>query len=449
VYLVVVDLFFLAMLAVDGFAVFLLKQKLPFSLFSPVWIFTSVFFAVIFSGLFVYESTDWSFGILHDLGSLVSSEELRVAAVKIGWIVFAFLCGAGVYTLTQPASAGKVVSRQILVQRLAGRLDRPMSDRRSLITLAVSAIALMFLVAGVGPLNLIERSLYLPVVSQPVKSMGLMFTPIASLGLGTLFIRGSRWSWRMAALLINLLALIIFFALASRSGAATAMLFAVGILMGRRDSRGAMALAAVWVVLAGILLVLALALRGFPTQGVTPFVNILMVEGLDVLVHHSGTGIGMVALVGSFPMSLPLTAVVMLAQSLTPADLVASISPLPGVMSGWYQIVDRLRVTPYAPYNAVGELLNYGLSIALPYFFVVGAFFAKLDYRVRSSLNREQWITAAGVFGLTLMFSLTAIQYNLRSATRVIYYLLVIEAFLLVLPSLRSAIRKPQGGRAQ
>ena len=78
-----------------------------------------------------------------------------------------------------------------------------------------------------------------------------------------------------------------------------------------------MALAAVWVAIAGVQMALAFVLRGLPEQGLVPFVDFIAAVGPGVLEHQSGTAVGLFSFIGTFAVAVPLTAVVMHAPPLT------------------------------------------------------------------------------------------------------------------------------------
>lgn len=433
----------LTVIGLIGVALLYLRPKLPFTIFSPVWLFVGFYLIVIPSGLYVYEYTDWAYGIFHDLSELVDSGQLRRAGFKLLCIVGAFLFGANCYARSQPALAGKAVDGGPFTRKFARRFREGNFETRAPRILMGSLVPLALLTIGVGAENLIERRVYLPLDNQMAKTIGVVFSPAANIALGALFVGRNKWGWRMTALLIHLGFLIVFFSLASRSGAVTVGLFAVGMLMRRPDSKPVMVLAMVWVGIVGVNMALAFVLRALPEQGLIPFLDFIAANGIGALRHQSGTALGLFSFIGTFAVSVPLTAAVMDAAPLTLSEFGVSINPLPGVLTNWYEVAGTLKVTPYQPYNAVGELLNYGLSVAVAYFFLVGGFFARLDYRVRHLTDQQKLVTAAAVLGLTVMFTVISSQYNLRSATRVLYYLLIVDMGLLALPFFRRVAGKP------
>jgi hypothetical protein len=102
-----------------------------------------------------------------------------------------------------------------------------------------------------------------------------------------------------------------------------------------------------------------------------------------------------------------------------------SLSPMPGQLAGWVEIKDSLRVNRYTPFNALGEIATQGwLTIA-----IVGAavgLLLALATRVSSNLRGAYQLAASLLLlAITIRFSLSLLQYNLRTSARHIWYLLI------------------------
>jgi len=108
------------------------------------------------------------------------------------------------------------------------------------------------------------------------------------------------------------------------------------------------------------------------------------------------------------------------------ADLIwVELNPLPGVLAGWYDVFEFVRIGLNVPFGGIGTLGAYSFFVLFVYAFVSSVVI------VQFSKFLEQWsvpLSEAFVlfFGLFYFVSLT--QYNLRSSARFIYYL----AFVIV-----------------
>ena len=139
---------------------------------------------------------------------------------------------------------------------------------------------------------------------------------------------------------------------------------------------------------------------------------------------------------------MPIAAYTMHADPLSATFLLTSISPLPGFLTEWPRIQEYLRLNEHVPYSGLGELLNYGVLVGSSYFFIVGLYVSHIDRKIRIELAKGGLLYVASMFGLLMIFMLTLWQYNLRSATRIIYYLMVAQMLLWILVRVRRQIVK-------
>lgn len=130
------------------------------------------------------------------------------------------------------------------------------------------------------------------------------------------------------------------------------------------------------------------------------------------------------AILGNILFSGPLTAVVA-NREISPEALWISINPLPGGIAGWEEIRHSLRLTRSTPYNALGELASHGWLALVTVAFVVGLLLA-ITTRISASLTGA-YAVAGGllVLGITVFFSVSILQYNLRSSLRLIWYIVI------------------------
>ena len=105
------------------------------------------------------------------------------------------------------------------------------------------------------------------------------------------------------------------------------------------------------------------------------------------------------------------------------------INPLPGGLTGWYEIADTMRFNYYTPYTSIGELYNYSPTLLLIFFALLGFISSGLvifqSSRNATSSNILQLFNG----GSLLLFFLLTTQYNLRSSMRVLYLALLVNVF--------------------
>ena len=111
------------------------------------------------------------------------------------------------------------------------------------------------------------------------------------------------------------------------------------------------------------------------------------------------------------------------------------LNPLPGRMTNWYEIADRMRSNIYAPFTAIGELSKYKGFFIL-YYFMIGYYFTKVDFFIKSSFQSKKYFLPILHLLLLIMFVIFSFEYNLRSANRYIYYSIFLFALVDVLKKL-------------
>jgi len=106
----------------------------------------------------------------------------------------------------------------------------------------------------------------------------------------------------------------------------------------------------------------------------------------------------------------------------------SSLNPMPGVLTNWDEIQVTQRLNAVTPYNGLGELRAHGwVTLALVAAFM--GFSLSLSNRVASSLRGAHG-TAALILVLAIvgLFSVTVLQYNLRTNIRLVWYALFLVA---------------------
>jgi hypothetical protein len=281
----------------------------------------------------------------------------------------------------------------------------------------ITCVPAVLFCIGVGPANLLFRSEYLAMSSPAAMTASSALAPCALVALGYLGAAGGRRSL-MLSLLFLAVYLLLFFAQATRLLALAPLFYVAGrLLAGKTLRRSWFVVTAAFVALP-FLLQLSLFLRGLPDQGLVPFSKALV----DGSIANGRLGESSTA--RNIFFGFELTGYVAAELPLTSHDLWVSITPAPGALTDWATLSESLRVNIYTPFNTSGELLNHGWLPALAYYFVAGLMLAKTDAIVASAKGL-QLLTSMPLLGLAWAFVIRSTQYNLRSCTRLLYYLLL------------------------
>jgi len=119
------------------------------------------------------------------------------------------------------------------------------------------------------------------------------------------------------------------------------------------------------------------------------------------------------------------------------AGFYTSINPLPSSMLNVEHMISSQKLNKNAPFTAIGILSQGGAIIVMLYFFVTGYCWSKFA----GNLIRNSKLFAPFIYVIFFLFMLLSIQYNLRSVTRYVYYMLFFSvmfmAFKAILPSVR------------
>jgi hypothetical protein len=218
----------------------------------------------------------------------------------------------------------------------------------------------------------------------------------------------------------------LLFSMGTRAFSLIPVLVALGMLAADPSSKW-LRVAVLFAALASIVLLQTpLALRGSSEHGLIPYITRLF--------DGSPGAPGLDSAVSNILFSYALTgAVAYHAPPIAWSWFLISIDPRPGQFTDWYAIEPLLRVNAFTPDNALGELANHGLWMIVGSFLVVGAFFAYLDGRIRQLLSTGPALGGLLLFALAGFFVLETLQYNLRSSSRIIYYLIAADLGLRVI----------------
>lgn len=292
--------------------------------------------------------------------------------------------------------------------------------------LLISICFALLLIHGYGYEEIISRSAYIPEKNRLAKIIGTTFSPISMVALGYAYkLSSKKILRRIICAFIAVFIWMLFFSMASRRFAIAPTLFVMGAWVADNRSKSMYVALILSAVIAFLLIPIPITLRGLPRLGLSPFLDAIF----SGQVNWSNLFTGLTNIF----FSLPLAAFVERASSLNAAHLIMSITPLPGVYVGWYEVASQYRVNRYVPYSGIGELLNYGSVVLFIYYFVVGLIFSYAETWARRSSRFGRPL----VLAFALFFALTSCQYNLRTTTRVVYYLVAMLFLLVFLPQIR------------
>ena len=410
-----------------AFLVKRIHRRLRFRLWSPIYLALLTYLLLGYGGMLLYGFTQAAGGTFYSLP--VSRSALAWTMVQIlvllNMICLGSLTYLGVVRPQRPSVSPPAREPESTIERRGG-LGLTRASSLGILLLALIPLVLIVLGSGVG--NVWARSIYLPEEHQMLKILGSSLAVVAVFGSGMVSAGGRRSSRpiRLLGVLVFAAYEVIFFALATRQFAVAPAVFCFGALLARPRSKSLQLLAGLALIATPLLIQAPLNLRGLQSQGLSPFLAYLAGSGSSFFLQMFSPEQLRTYLLNTF-YGFPLTAYVASAAHIPIPYLLTSINPLPGSLTSWYQVNAQLRVSEYIPFNSLGELLNYGLSIAGASFFLLGMILTSIDRGIRRRLARGSYLLPTVYIGLTVLFLLSTTQYNLRSSVRLLYYMLAIS----------------------
>lgn len=396
-----------------------LRRRLAPPLMSPVVLVTVGLIAVAALGAIFYSDvqyvTDGASAVV-----VLDDDETKRTFELIMICAYSLLTGAAAVCLLAPRLPVVAAPRHLT---LSGNL-------KVLIMLGC-LVPIVIILSGNGASDLWHRSDYITEAMFENQLRGLA----SQLALGAVLVlgylaRSSRGRLRVIALTGATTYLLIFFGGATRSLALWPLLLMLGWYLANR-SRRALALLGVAAVLALYAIRLPLYLRGLPMHGIEPYW-----AHLEGFADFNGSW-------GSVYRNLLISfgiigATAFQQDPLSAHVLAVSLNPLPGTWIGWYDVAPALRINTYTPFAGVGELGNHGILVAVLYFLTAGMILALFDRQIIRLLASNRQVLGLALIGLSVLFLLYSVQYNLRSSTRMLLYGLLVYMFLGLFFSLHS-----------
>lgn len=343
----------------------------------------------------------------------LSSVDSRRTGLLFGVAALFVLVGAAAHELTTTLKSGRPT-----LARLVVKLRHPLG------ILVLTAVPALLLIAGVGPGYLVEKEQYLSFAGgRELVSLGTALSlPAVALTSCVLFSAELRRD-RGIALVVVLVYAGIFFSLASRQLPMLPILVLAGWLLSDHQEEARWPRVLVATCATVILFSLPLALRSLPTHGVRPYIA-----------HIASTPRLLVSpriapLANNILFSFPLTGRVGYSELPIPKAIFwIMVDPRLGTASGWEKVSPTQRIDVATPFNAMGQLANFGWPYLAGYLTVIGWYFAHIQHLVRRRFPVSlRPLAQTATLGIAGIFTVTSLQYSLRTASRLVYYAMVLE----------------------
>ena len=376
-------------------------------LLASIW----VLFATI--GYVVYSIFDRGDGTFYDL----HAEDINFTSSILAHILAAFSLYLGAFLFARVFRRSTRTPLQLLRHDNTNISDEFLQITTVLTTL-VCTVSNLFAYGWDG---LIYRTYYIPDANIFI-IIAQLFGVLTTLLAAILACRSSRKS-KSVALVCFLVALTLIFAKGSRYAVIAFIIFQLlpSIVGAERSHSGLVMLKIlITVFLSFFLLHASLFFRSDSQYGLAPYITKLPEA------YYAISDMDYKSLWDSFlniTFSVPVTEVTIQNGVHDIASLLISLSPLSGDSVGWYEIAQSRRISEEIPFSALGELYGYSPLILVFYFLFVGAVFSIVEYELENSHPKIRGFLVLFSFGFCLLFGLFVLQYNLRSSTRMIYYL--------------------------
>lgn len=421
--------FIIFAISLSAFILFGLR-RVPFAIWSPVYILPLSYAAFGVGGYFYYRfSSSYLYGF-YDLA--VTQDQLALSLAGFLIAIAAFLLGVSAYVfLSKKAS---------IEHRLRKRLDTypsswwqrrsPMFGKASLSTPVWLLIPLILTVVGSGLDNIWWREEYLVYQYRYFLIAGSLLSLPAVLYLGAITTARRSAFWRASCAFIFSLYMLVYLAMSTRRIVVNFLFYIAGLSLGRAPRKAIVFFLALWVLTLPLLLQIPLELRGMSHQGLGPLFNNLLALSTGTRISTGYLG-AVDAGIRNLTFGVPLAGYVGSLSPIPKEVLLSSLNPLPSFipvpgLPPWESFRESLRATKFIPYNALGELLNYGWFWLTLFYFLVGLLSAWLNVSANYFQGQRSRFGYIIGCGLLLLFTISSTQYNLRSVARLLWYAVAI-----------------------
>lgn len=293
--------------------------------------------------------------------------------------------------------------------------------------LALAVLPALLVVVGATPQALLHRDAYLALPGpHALLSLGQLGSLPALALLGQQASLGRSGVLRFGARVVGAFYVVLYFSLATRALAVLPVMWVGGRLLAGVRTRRILSVA-VAATLSFIALAIPLTLRGLSSHGLIPYLHYAAAH------PDSFFGFTFARAAQNVLYAYPLTGyVTQYAPHIPSGAVVTSLNPAPSYLTNWAQLQPSLRINEYVPYNALGELAQHGWVLLCGYMFVAGLLLTWASVAARSLGRRGASALSFLAAGGGAYFLLQCLEYNLRSATRVVYYDACLLLFLAV-----------------
>jgi hypothetical protein len=344
-------------------------------------------------GVFGFHIFEFAYGMPFGLGDNLSIQDYEEAGLIIFISTLSYCLGSMMW--------GK--SRTLNLGAPSGTQYRPVSPVLSFSYVLTPAVLLVSSYGG----DLFLRTEYIPENISILKTLGKI----------TLFLMLFQLrSMVKSEILIFFVYALYFFILigyGSRMLALLPLINLVSLIMNSNRRSGLIQLS-LHVLLCILFIIIAIQGRRLSVHGLVPYLSDIFTNGVDL-------NIALFAVNYVTSYSYSLTAFLTSEINYSTSYFYTSISPMFGNMAGWPEIKDALRVNTYVPYNGLSELAAIGYGVLAMYFISVGFLFKGMERYFYGN-----FFALMVVMCLSCLFTVEILQYNLRSATRLLYYSVIL-----------------------
>ena len=269
--------------------------------------------------------------------------------------------------------------------------------------------------------------------------IGGSFSPVAVLALSLVAFRPDTKKG-LAWIGLGLWAAV-FFAINTRRLALMPGLLLAGSLLSDQTARTRISYLRITLVVGATLYLnqMVLLLRGTRAgYGLSPFLDRVLADPGQFL------RLDLPVVSGNLLFATPLTAAVAERQ-LPLGSFTTSVSPLPSSLNGWPALAPMMRVNGATPFNGLGELAAHGWPFLIGFAAIVGLMLPLVERALGDIEGPLRVVGIALLVALVVMFSIIMLQYNLRSGTRLLYYLTIVTVGLRMLFKLRQSRQGSSG----
>lgn len=358
--------------------------------------FLPLYFAFTLTiGILGFNVYDFAYGMPFKLGDSLGIEAFETAAL----IIFISIIG---YSIGCSVMHRKGIRVNLSVRKIKKK------DRSLFVKIFYISFPAYLLLTSYGIPELISRQNYIPDNIQAFKFMGLLMMLLLVINLREI---------TQSKILISLtyaVYTVILFGYATRWLALLPLANLLSLMLYDRTKPLGLFTILTSILLCFLANVVVIQIRSIGVHGIVPYFNHLYSNGIEFELL-------VIALNYITAFSYSLTAYLSTTISYSAEYFWISINPMLGSMAGWPEIADELRVNKFVPYNAISELAAMGYGVLFAYFFIAGATLKVIENKF---LTINIFCTIF-VFVTVGLLATQLFQYNLRSATRGIYYLLL------------------------